>query len=444
MSWIEHVLAREILDSRGNPTVEAEVILVSGEIGRAAVPSGASTGSHEAVELRDGDKRRYLGRGVLKAVNNVNDLVAPELEGLDALDQAEIDKALIELDGTATKSKLGANAILSVSLATARAAAASLEIPLYSYLGGPNARTLPVPMMNIVNGGAHADNNVDFQEFMIVPVGAESFREALRMGAEIFHTLKSVLKKKGYATSVGDEGGFAPNLRSNEEAIETILEAISRAGYNTGSDCLLALDPAASEFFDGRNYVFKKSDKRRLSSAEMVEFWQRWCEQFPIISIEDGMAESDWDGWKKLTDNLGQRVQLVGDDLFVTNTAFLRKGIERGVANSILIKVNQIGTLSETLDCIELAKTHGRTAVISHRSGETEDPFIADLAVATNAGQIKTGSLSRTDRIAKYNQLLRIEEDLQGAARYPGRHAFLQLDKAVAAGRTKKARAGKR
>ena len=321
MSWIEHVSAREILDSRGNPTVEAEVTLVSGEVGRAAVPSGASTGAHEAVELRDGDKRRYLGKGVLKAVNNVNDLIAPELEGLDSLDQAEIDNTLIQLDGTATKSKLGANAILSVSLATARAAALSLELPLYSYLGGPNARTLPVPMMNIVNGGAHADNNVDFQEFMIVPVGAERFSEALRMGAEIFHTLKSVLKKKGYATSVGDEGGFAPNLRSNEEAVETILEAITRAGYVAGRDCFMALDPAASEFYDGKNYVFKKSDKRRLPSSEMVAFWKSWSDQYPIISIEDGMGEDDWQGWKQLTDELGQRVQLVGDDLFPGTTA---------------------------------------------------------------------------------------------------------------------------
>jgi len=427
MTWIEHVGAREILDSRGNPTVEAEVTLVTGAVGRASVPSGASTGEHEAVELRDGDRRRYLGKGVLKAVGNVNDVIATELEGLDALDQATIDQTLISLDGTPTKAKLGANAILSVSLATARAAANSLEIPLYSYLGGPNARTLPVPMMNIVNGGAHADNNVDFQEFMVVPVGAERFSEALRMGAEIFHTLKVVLKKKGYATSVGDEGGFAPNLRSNEEAVETILEAITQAGFNAGRDCLLALDPAASEFYDGKNYVFKKSDKRRLSSSEMVAFWKSWCDQYPIISIEDGMAENDWQGWKELTDAIGQQVQLVGDDLFVTNTAFLRKGIELGVANSILIKVNQIGTLTETLDCIELAKIHGRTAIISHRSGETEDPFIADLAVATNAGQIKTGSLSRTDRIAKYNQLLRIEEDLEGAARFPGREAFYQI-----------------
>jgi enolase len=340
------------------------------------------------------------------------------------LDQAEVDRALIALDGTPTKSKLGANAILAVSLATARAAAAYFEVPLYKYLGGPNARTLPVPMMNIINGGAHADNNVDFQEFMIVPVGAESFSESLRIGVEIFHTLKTVLKKKGYATSVGDEGGFAPNLRSNEEAIETILEAIAQAGYGAGKDCLLALDPAASEFYDGSAYVFKKSDKRKLTSDQMVAFWDEWSRKYPIISIEDGMAENDWDGWKTLTDQLGQRLQLVGDDLFVTNTEFLRKGIELGVANSILIKVNQIGTLTETLDCIELAKTNGRTAIISHRSGETEDPFIADLAVATNAGQIKTGSLSRTDRIAKYNQLLRIEEDLRGEARFPGRAVF--------------------
>ena len=431
MSLIEEIHAREILDSRGNPTVEAEVMLADGQVGRAAVPSGASTGEHEAVELRDDDKKRYGGKGVLKAVHNVNEVIAPEIEGMDALDQSEIDGALIALDGTPTKARLGANALLAVSLATARAAATFLELPLYKYLGGPNARTLPVPMMNIINGGAHADNNVDFQEFMVVPVGADSFTESLRIGAEIFHTLKAVLKKKGYATSVGDEGGFAPNLRSNEEAIETILEAIAQAGYAAGKDCLLALDPAASEFYDGKSYVFKKSDKRALSSDQMVEYWKEWVEQYPIISIEDGMAENDWAGWKTLTDELGRRVQLVGDDLFVTNTEFLRKGIELGVANSILIKVNQIGTLTETLDCIELAKTSGRTAVISHRSGETEDPFIADLAVATNAGQIKTGSLSRTDRIAKYNQLLRIEEDLRGAARYPGRSAFYQLESAV-------------
>jgi enolase len=427
MSWIEHVLAREILDSRGNPTVEAEVVLGDGEIGRAAVPSGASTGENEAVELRDGDAKRYGGKGVLQAVRNVNEIIAPELEGFDALDQAEVDRALLELDGTKTKSKLGANALLAVSLATARAAALHLELPLYRYLGGPNSRTLPVPMMNIINGGAHADNNVDFQEFMVVPVGAPTFSEALRAGAEVFHALKSVLKKKGYATSVGDEGGFAPNLRSNEEAIETILESINNAGYAVGTDCLLALDPAASEFYDGQQYVFKKSDKRKLTSEAMAEFWKGWCDQYPIISIEDGMAENDWNGWKLLTDELGNRVQLVGDDLFVTNTEFLQKGIDLGVANSILIKVNQIGTLTETLDCIELAQRNRRTAIISHRSGETEDPFIADLAVATNAGQIKTGSLSRTDRIAKYNQLLRIEEDLRGAARYPGAKAFHQM-----------------
>jgi len=441
MSWIEEIHAREILDSRGNPTIEAEVTLIGGEVGRAAVPSGASTGEHEAVELRDGDKKRYGGKGVLKAVHNVNEIIAPEINGMDALDQAEIDSALIALDDTPTKKKLGANALLAVSMATARAAATYLEVPLYKYLGGPNARTLPVPMMNIINGGAHADNNVDFQEFMIVPVGAESFSESLRIGAEIFHTLKAVLKTKGYATSVGDEGGFAPNLRSNEEAIDTILEAIAQAGYAAGKDCLLALDPAASEFYEDGSYIFKKSDQRRLSSDQMVEFWKGWIEKYPsIISIEDGMAENDWDGWKTLTDELGQRVQLVGDDLFVTNTEFLRKGIELGVANSILIKVNQIGTLTETLDCIELARTHGRTAVISHRSGETEDPFIADLAVATNAGQIKTGSLSRTDRIAKYNQLLRIEEDLREIARYPGRSAFYQLKPTVSSNTSNQAR----
>jgi enolase len=447
MSLIELVTARQILDSRGNPTVEAEVILISGDTGRAAVPSGASTGEHEAVELRDGDKKRYGGKGVLKAVENVNGIIAREIEGIDALDQAELDHALIALDGTENKSRLGANALLAVSLATARAAAAYLEIPLYKYLGGPNARTLPVPMMNILNGGAHADNNVDFQEFMVMPVGAETFTDALRMGAEIFHALKSVLKKRGYSTSVGDEGGFAPNLRSNEEAVETILEAITQAGYQTGRDCLLALDPAASEFYDGKAYVFKKSDKRRLTSDEMVAYWKSWVEKYPIISIEDGMAENDWDGWKTLTDEIGRNVQLVGDDLFVTNTSYLRKGIERGVANSILIKVNQIGTLTETLDCIELARTHRRTAVISHRSGETEDSFIADLAVATNAGQIKTGSLSRTDRTAKYNQLLRIEEDLRGAARYPGRSALYQIEQAAQStnqNRQKRARAAKR
>jgi enolase len=425
MNQIDQIHAREILDSRGNPTVEADVVLAGGARGRAAVPSGASTGEHEAVELRDGDAKRYGGKGVLKAVRNVNDVIARELKGKDALDQAAIDRALIELDGTPNKSSLGANALLAVSMANARAAANYQKLPLYRYLGGPSANTLPVPMMNIINGGAHADNNVDFQEFMIVPVGAGRFSEALRMGAEIFHSLKSVLKKKGYATSVGDEGGFAPNLKSNEEAIDTILEAIRQAGYRAGEDVLLALDPAASEFYEGQSYVFRKSDQRRLSSDQMVSFWESWANQYPIVSIEDGMAENDWDGWKTLTDAMGQRLQLVGDDLFVTNTSFLRKGIERGVANSILIKVNQIGTLTETLECIELAKTNQYTTVISHRSGETEDAFIADLAVATNAGQIKTGSLSRSDRIAKYNRLLRIEEELGDAARYQSRAAFV-------------------
>jgi enolase len=426
MSQIESIHAREILDSRGNPTVEADVILVTGERGRAAVPSGASTGEYEAVELRDDDPKRYGGKGVEKAVGNVNGVIATELKGMSALEQAAVDRKLIELDGTPNKSNLGANALLAVSLANARAAASVRKRPLYRYLGGNAANTLPVPMMNIINGGAHADNNVDFQEFMVVPVGAERFREALRMGAEIFHALKSVLKKKGYATSVGDEGGFAPNLKSNDEAIETILEAVSKAGYEAGKDVLLALDPAASEFYDGTAYVFKKSDGRKLSSSEMVGFWQDWAGKYPIISIEDGMSEGDWDGWKTLTNAIGDRVQLVGDDLFVTNTEFLQKGIDLGVANPILIKVNQIGTLTETLDCITLAKSNQRTAVISHRSGETEDSFIADLAVATNAGQIKTGSLSRSDRIAKYNQLLRIEEELGGASRYPGRAAFRQ------------------
>ncbi|MBA2620896.1 MAG: phosphopyruvate hydratase [Acidobacteria bacterium] len=427
MSLIEQVWAREILDSRGNPTLEAEVILESGEQGRAAVPSGASTGENEAVELRDGDEARYAGKGVLQAVENVNEKISRELEGLDALDQSLIDDTLLELDGTDNKSNLGANALLAVSMATARAAASFQELPLYRYLGGVNAKTLPTPMMNIINGGAHADNNVDFQEFMIMPVGAASFSEALRAGAEIFHHLKSVLKKRGLATSVGDEGGFAPNLKSNEEAIETILEAIEKAGYTAGDDVMIALDPAASEFFDGANYVFKKSDKRKLSSDEMVAYWADWCEKYPIISIEDGLAENDWDGWRKITEQLGRKIQLVGDDLFVTNVKFLQRGIDEGAANSILIKVNQIGTLTETLDAIELAKTNNMTAVISHRSGETEDSFIADLAVATNAGQIKTGSLSRSDRISKYNQLLRIEEDLGNAARYLGRKSFYHI-----------------
>jgi enolase len=421
------------MDSRGNPTIEAEVILEDGTQGRAAVPSGASTGENEAVELRDGDNGRYLGKGVLDAVKNVNDKIGRELEGLDCLDQTLIDQTMIDLDGTENKSRLGANAILAVSLANARAGAAIQEMPLYRHIGGVNAKTLPVPMMNILNGGAHADNNVDFQEFMVMPVGAESFSEALRTGAEIFHNLKGVLKSRGYSTSVGDEGGFAPNLKSNEEAVETILEAIERAGYKAGQNVMIALDPAASEFYTGGKYVFKKSDKRELTSAEMAEYWANWCAKYPIISIEDGLAENDWEGWKDLTGRVGRSVQLVGDDLFVTNVKFLHKGIDEGAANSILIKVNQIGTLTETLDAIELARTHNMTAIISHRSGETEDSFIADLAVATNAGQIKTGSLCRSDRIAKYNQLLRIEEDLGEAAKYPGRKAFYQLTEAAAA-----------
>ena len=415
------------MDSRGNPTIEAEVVLEDGTQGRAAVPSGASTGENEAVELRDGDKLRYLGKGVLNAVKNVNDLIAPEVQGLDCLDQTLIDQVMIELDGTENKSKLGANAILAVSLANARAAASIQELPLYRYIGGTNAKTLPVPMMNILNGGAHADNNVDFQEFMVMPVGADSFREALRTGAEIFHNLKGVLKSRGYSTSVGDEGGFAPNLKSNEEAVETILEAVDKAGYRAGENVMIALDPASSEFYKDGKYIFKKSDKRELSSEEMASYWADWCGKYPIISIEDGMAENDWDGWKNLTQKVGDKVQLVGDDLFVTNVKFLQKGIDEGATNSILIKVNQIGTLTETLDAIELARTHNMTAVISHRSGETEDNFIADLAVATNAGQIKTGSLCRSDRIAKYNQLLRIEEDLGTSAIYQGRKTFYQL-----------------
>jgi enolase len=425
------------MDSRGNPTIEAEVILEDGTTGRAAVPSGASTGENEAVELRDGDKLRYLGKGVMKAVANVNEKIGRELEGLDVLDQTQIDQTMIALDGTENKSNLGANAILAVSLASARAAAAFQEIPLYRYIGGTNAKTLPVPMMNILNGGAHADNNVDFQEFMVMPVGASSFSEALRCGAEIFHNLKGVLKSRGYSTGVGDEGGFAPNLKSNEEAVETILEAIEKAGYKAGQNVMLALDPAASEFYIDGKYVFKKSDKRELSSEEMAAYWTDWCSKYPIISIEDGMAESDWEGWANLMRSVGKTVQLVGDDLFVTNVKFLQRGIEEGAANSILIKVNQIGTLTETLDAIELARTNNMTAVISHRSGETEDTFIADLAVATNAGQIKTGSLCRSDRIAKYNQLLRIEEDLGDSARFPGRRAFYQLEQPKATFQTR-------
>jgi enolase len=428
MSLITRVHAREILDSRGNPTVEAEVLLESGAFGRAAVPSGASTGENEAVELRDGDKLRYLGKGVLNAVDNVNKAIAKIIVGMDAFDQTAIDHAMIELDDTHNKSRLGANAMLAVSLATARATATELGVPLYRYIGGARARALPVPLMNIINGGAHADNNVDFQEFMIVPAGAPTFAEALRWGAEVFHTLKGVLKKRGYATAVGDEGGFAPSLKSNDEAIEVILEAINGAGYKPGEEIALALDPASSEFHLDGQYVFKKSDGRKLSSEQMVEYWVNWCKQFPIISIEDGLAENDWKGWSFLTEQLGDTVQLVGDDLFVTNTAFLERGIDEIVANSILIKVNQIGTLTETLESIEMARTNNYTAIISHRSGETEDPFIADLAVATNAGQIKTGSASRTDRIAKYNQLLRIEEELGKSSIYPGFAAFYQLE----------------
>jgi enolase len=426
MTRIVHVTGREILDSRGNPTVEADVWLEDGSMGRAAVPSGASTGEHEAVELRDGEKTRYLGKGTLKAVLNINKKIATAVLGMEADDQAEIDRKMIHLDGTKNKGKLGANAILAVSMAVARAAAASYDMPLYRYLGGVSASVLPVPMMNILNGGAHADNSVDPQEFMVAPYGAQNFAEALRMGAEIFHTLKSVLKKKGYSTSVGDEGGFAPNLKSNEEAIDVILESITKTGYTPGKDVGLALDPAASEFYDkGRKkYVFKKSDKSERTSEKMVDFWANWVKQYPIISIEDGMAEDDWKGWKLMTDVLGEKIQLVGDDLFVTNTERLFRGIKEGVANSILIKVNQIGTLTETFEAMRMAASAGYTSVVSHRSGETEDTFISDLVVATGAGQIKTGSASRTDRVAKYNQLLRIEEELGSSARFAGRKAF--------------------
>jgi enolase len=421
---ITDVHAREVLDSRGNPTVEVDVVLENGIVGRAIVPSGASTGENEAVELRDGDANRYLGKGVLKAVENVNSTIADEVTGFDALDQAGLDNVMIELDGTPNKSKLGANSILGVSMATAHAAASSLDIPLYRYLGGINARILPTPMMNILNGGKHADNNVDLQEFMIVPGNAPTFAEALRMGAEVFHSLKKVLSKKGYNTAVGDEGGFAPNLKSNEEAIEVILEAIQQAKYKVGEDIMLALDPAASEFYENGMYVFHKSDGSKKKPEEMVKFWETWVAQYPIISIEDGMAENDWDGWKALTRAVGDKIQLVGDDLFVTNTVFLGRGIEEKAANSILIKVNQIGTLTETFEAIEMAKRASFTAVISHRSGETEDATIADIAVATNAGQIKTGSASRTDRIAKYNQLLRIEEELDAIGIYQGFGSF--------------------
>jgi enolase len=424
MSNIAEIRARQVLDSRGNPTVEAEVWLQDGTVGRAIVPSGASTGEHEAVELRDGDKTRYVGKGVLKAVENVNREIADALVNFDAADQRTLDLKMIELDGTENKGRLGANAILAVSMAAARAAATCYETPLYRYLGGVGAATLPTPMMNILNGGAHADNNVDFQEFMVMPVGAPSFSEALRWGVEVFHTLKGVLKKRGYNTAVGDEGGFAPSVKSNVEAIEVVLEAIQQAGYKPGEEIAIALDPAASEFFQDGKYVFKKSDKSAKSSEEMVRFWSKWVNDYPIVSIEDGLAENDWEGWSLLTKELGSKIQLVGDDLFVTNVQFLQKGIDKGVANSILIKVNQIGTVSETLDAIDLARRNGYTAIISHRSGETEDTFIADLAVATGVGQIKTGSASRTDRIAKYNQLLRIEEALAGGARFLGLKAL--------------------
>ncbi|HON70373.1 MAG TPA: phosphopyruvate hydratase [Tenuifilum sp.] len=424
MGQIVSVHAREILDSRGNPTVEVDVITESGYFGRAAVPSGASTGVHEAVELRDGDKGRYLGKGVLKAVNNVNTIIADEIVGMNVLDQQLIDETMIKLDGTPNKGNLGANAILGVSLAVAHAAAQLTNQPLYRYVGGVNARTLPIPMMNILNGGSHADNSIDFQEFMIMPVGANSFTEAIRMGAEVFHNLKSVLKKLGYSTNVGDEGGFAPNLKSNEEAITVILQAIENAGYRPGEDIYIALDPASSEYYlpEEKVYHLHKSTGEKLTPAQMVDYWKNWVDKYPIISIEDGMAEDDWNGWKLMTQTLGNRIQLVGDDLFVTNVERLQKGIDMGVANSILIKVNQIGTLTETINAVRLADVHSMTSIMSHRSGETEDTTIAHLAVALNTGLIKTGSASRSDRIAKYNQLIRIEEMLGDAAIYPGKN----------------------
>lgn len=426
MVLIEDILARQILDSRGNPTVEVDVFLTDGSFGRAAVPSGASTGEHEAVELRDDDEAAFLGKGVSKAVDNVNDTIADELIGYNVFNQVEIDNLMLELDGTPNKSNLGANAILGVSMAVAKAAADAVGLPLFRYLGGFNAKQLPLPMMNIINGGSHSDNNVDFQEFMIMPVSAPTFSESVRMGAEVFHNLKKVLKSKGYSTAVGDEGGFAPNLKSNEEALEVILQAIEKAGYTPGDDIMIALDPAASEFYNKETglYEFKWSDGSKKDSDTMVEFWSNWAEKYPIVSIEDGMDENDWSGWETLTEAIGDKCQLVGDDLFVTNTERLAKGIEQGIANSILIKVNQIGTLTETFDAIEMAHKNGYTAVISHRSGETEDTTIADIAVATNAGQIKTGSMSRTDRIAKYNQLIRIEEILGDEANFLGGEVF--------------------
>jgi enolase len=424
MTTIAALVAREILDSRGNPTLEVDCLLEGGALGRAAVPSGASTGEHEAIELRDGDAARYKGKGVQKAADNVHDLIAPRLVGLDAFDQTFIDRTLIELDGTPNKGKLGANATLGVSLAVAKASAVALDLPLYRHLGGVHAVTLPVPMCNVLNGGKHADNNVDLQEFMVVPVGAPSFREGLRMATETFHALASVLKSKKLATAVGDEGGFAPSLASNEDALKVILEAIQKAGYKPGEQVALAIDPASSEFFKNGQYVLEGEGGKKLSSAQMVDYYAGLCDRYPIVSIEDGLAEDDWDGWKLMTERLGDRIQIVGDDLFVTNIQRLARGIQARTANSILIKLNQIGTLTETLDAIEMAHRAGYTAVISHRSGETEDVTIADLAVATNAGQIKTGSLCRTDRVAKYNQLLRIEEELGSTARYPGRSAF--------------------
>lgn len=429
MSLIDNIVAREILDSRGNPTVEVDVYLDSGAFGRAAVPSGASTGEHEAVELRDGDKARYLGKGVQKAVENVNEIICNELLDMDALEQVEIDRTMIEIDGTENKGKLGANAILGVSLAVAKAASDELGIPLYRYIGGTNAKTLPVPMANILNGGAHSSAPIDFQEYMVMPVGSSNFKEGIRCVAEVFHNLKNILHDKGLSTTVGDEGGFAPDLKDNEEPLKVIMQAIEKAGYKPGEDVCIAMDPASSEFYDKdkKKYIFKKSDKRELTSAEMVDFYAHLVNNYPIISIEDATAEDDWEGWKILTEKLGKKVQLVGDDLFVTNVKRLQMGLDKGVANSILIKVNQIGSLTETLDSIELAKTHNYTSVVSHRSGETEDTTIADIVVATNAGQIKTGSASRSDRIAKYNQLLRIEEELGNRAVYLGKKAFFNL-----------------
>jgi enolase len=426
MSSIQHVFARQILDSRGNPTVEADIITDEGALGRAAVPSGASTGIHEAVELRDGDKKKYMGRGVLKAVGAVNNQISKNLIGWDVTDQAGIDQMMIDLDGTANKSKLGANAILAVSMAVSKAAAMECNLPLFRYIGGTNAKTLPVPMMNILNGGAHADNKIDFQEFMVMPIGASSFSEGLRWGTEIFHTLKTVLKKKGYSTNVGDEGGFAPNIQSNEEAIETVMEAIHASGYKAGSQIVIAMDAANSELWNAKKkkYVFHKSSGKEMSSEELVKYWANWCRQYPIASVEDGMAEDDWNGWKLLTETLGKKVQLVGDDLFVTNVTRLQQGIDKGIGNGLLVKVNQIGTITETINAVSLAQNNGYNTIMSHRSGETEDTTIADLAVALNCGQIKTGSASRTDRMAKYNQLMRIEEMLGDTAIYPRKLHF--------------------